>query len=98
SWTRCCPGSRMEASRRRPLGTCMEANFDGSVRFSSGSVISLLGVNHRTAPVALRERLAFTEESVPEVLHLLQEFASEAYVLSTCNRTELYAVSHVEDP
>ena len=53
--------------------------------------IVLLGVNHRSAPLALRERLALTEDRVPEALRILGDQADEAYVLSTCNRTELYA-------
>jgi len=59
-----------------------------------------LGINYRTAPVALRERLAFAPEEVEEILTspqleaagaplALREFA----VLSTCNRTELYAAA-----
>ncbi|MBM2810456.1 MAG: glutamyl-tRNA reductase [Chloroflexi bacterium] len=55
--------------------------------------LSLLGVSHRTAPLELRERLAFTDERLPHALRALLEFAGEAYVLSTCNRTELYAVT-----
>ncbi len=53
-----------------------------------------LGVNHKTAPLALRERLAFTPQSLPEALHSLKGLASvrEAAILSTCNRTELYCV------
>lgn len=57
--------------------------------------ILLLGLNHRTAPVSVRERLAFQEARVPAVLHTLREtgLAEEAVVLSTCNRVEIYAVS-----
>ncbi len=60
--------------------------------------IALLGVNHRSAPLALRERLALTDESVPEALRVLGDQADEAYVLSTCNRTELCVVAHDADP
>jgi len=76
----------------------MRRDLDRSVRVTTGSELTVLGVNHRTAPVALRERLAFPEGTLPSVLHLLSEVASEAYVLSTCNRTELYAVTDVESP
>lgn len=51
-----------------------------------------LGINHRTAPVELRERIAFTPEHMEEALAELRvaSGASEAAILSTCNRTELY--------
>jgi glutamyl-tRNA reductase len=51
-----------------------------------------LGLNHKTAPVDLRERVAFTPQSLPEALGLLARLpgVSEAAILSTCNRTELY--------
>ncbi len=65
---------------------------------SAGATLTLVGVNYRTAPLTLRERLAFTEGSLPAALHMLGEFASEAYILSTCNRTELYAVTGLDDP
>jgi glutamyl-tRNA reductase len=60
--------------------------------------IALLGVNHRSAPLALRERLALTEEQVPGALRELSVDADEAFVLSTCNRTELCVVSRGDDP
>jgi glutamyl-tRNA reductase len=51
----------------------------------------LTGLNHRTAPVDLRERLDIPEDSVAEVTHLLLELpgVEEAMVLSTCNRVEI---------
>ena len=54
-----------------------------------------LGVSHRTAPLALRERLALTEGRAAGVLSALvsEEPVTEAAALSTCNRTELYLVA-----
>ncbi|PSF10589.1 glutamyl-tRNA reductase [Marinobacter fuscus] len=51
-----------------------------------------LGINHRTAPVEIRERVAFTPERMAEAFSELRAAsgASEAAILSTCNRTELY--------
>ncbi|WP_440221677.1 glutamyl-tRNA reductase [Dokdonella sp. MW10] len=51
-----------------------------------------LGLNHLSAPVALRERVAFTPEITPAALADLtaQPGVREAAILSTCNRTELY--------
>jgi glutamyl-tRNA reductase len=54
--------------------------------------ISALGINHQTAPIALRERVAFAPERMPEALRALRELpgVEAAAILSTCNRTELY--------
>ncbi len=51
-----------------------------------------LGVNHHTAPLAIREQVAFGPEKLALGLHELTQSqrASEAAILSTCNRTELY--------
>ena len=53
-----------------------------------------LGINHKTAPLDLRERLAFTPQTLPEALVSLKKLDNvlEASILSTCNRTELYCV------
>lgn len=54
-----------------------------------------LGINHQSAPVALRERVAFAEHRLPEALASLRALppVREAALLSTCNRTELYAIA-----
>ena len=54
--------------------------------------ILTLGLNHRTAPVEIRERLAFSENDQPSALtRLVRDYElSEAAILSTCNRSELY--------
>ena len=59
--------------------------------------ILVLGLSHHTAPVALRERFAFAEARVPEVLQQLREsgLADEALILSTCNRVEIYAATRL---
>ena len=51
-----------------------------------------LGINHKTAPVKIREQVAFPPERLPTALHDLRTNggAKEAAILSTCNRTELY--------
>jgi glutamyl-tRNA reductase len=52
----------------------------------------LAGVNHRTAPVELREKLAYRLEEIPGALLDIQaRGAKEALILSTCNRVELTA-------
>jgi len=52
----------------------------------------ILGINHKTAPVALREKVAFSEDRLVAALQLLRQEmgVAEAVILSTCNRTEVY--------
>jgi len=54
-----------------------------------------VGASHKTAPLALRERLAVTDAAAERLLHELTDHPaiSEAVVLSTCNRIELYVVA-----
>lgn len=54
--------------------------------------IVVVGVNHKAAPVAVREHLAFTPALMEAALMGLREKTAEGVVLSTCNRTEIYAV------
>lgn len=53
----------------------------------------LIGVNHRTAPLEVRERLAFSEKRLPQALERLAAHpgVEEAMIVSTCNRVELLA-------
>ncbi len=55
----------------------------------------VLGINHQTAPVSLRETVAFGPDTLRQALASLRAQAGvqEAVLLSTCNRTELYARS-----
>jgi len=55
------------------------------------STIHALGLNHHTAPLAVRERVVFHVERLREALaEVKRGFAAEAAILSTCNRTEIY--------
>ncbi len=53
----------------------------------------VLGLNHQTAPMELRERASFVGDALPRALDSLRNLpnVNEAALLSTCNRTELYA-------
>lgn len=53
---------------------------------------NILGINHKTAPVALREKVAFDDERMRQALLTLRQEngVAEVVILSTCNRTELY--------
>jgi glutamyl-tRNA reductase len=57
--------------------------------------VVVIGLNHRTAPLDLLERMAIGDGQLPKALHDLctRPNISEALVLSTCNRTEVYAVA-----
>jgi glutamyl-tRNA reductase len=57
--------------------------------------VVVIGLNHRTVPLELLERTTVTTDDLPKVLHELvsKPNLSEAVVLSTCNRTEVYAVA-----
>lgn len=56
-----------------------------------------VGISHATAPVAIRERLSFGVDQIPAALHSMTALSGveEATIISTCNRTEIYA--HGED-
>jgi glutamyl-tRNA reductase len=57
--------------------------------------ILCIGLNHETAPVAVRERLALTGSSLQETLQWVRDLPGiqEALILSTCNRVEFYLVT-----
>jgi glutamyl-tRNA reductase len=65
-------------------------NRAGAVRIR----VALIGCNHRTAPVELRERIAFSSQQALQAADELRDrgILEEAVVLSTCNRSELYGV------
>ncbi len=53
----------------------------------------MTGVHQRTAPVALRERLAFGAAELPAALAHLHSYALEGFIISTCNRVEVYGIT-----
>jgi glutamyl-tRNA reductase len=55
----------------------------------------IIGLNHKTAPIEIRERLAFQESEIEKALSQAHSLPSlkENMILSTCNRVELYAIS-----
>ncbi len=58
-----------------------------------------VGLNHKTAPVQIRERVAFAPDQLPDTLRNLaaQTNISEAAILSTCNRTEMLCCAETAD-
>jgi glutamyl-tRNA reductase len=62
------------------------------------ALLFTLGLNHQTAPLAVRERVVFHVERLHEALgELKRGLAHEAAILSTCNRTELYVSGQSPD-
>ena len=59
----------------------------------------LVGVNHKTTPVEIREKLAFTKGKIEESVNHLFNFPDiiEHTILSTCNRVEIYARANCQD-
>jgi glutamyl-tRNA reductase len=72
------------------------AGQSGAIRIQ----VALIGCNHRTAPVELRERISFTPQQALQAADELrhQGILEEAVVLSTCNRSELYGVPGEANP
>jgi glutamyl-tRNA reductase len=60
------------------------------------STLFILGLNHRTAPVAVRERLAYADADIPQALSGIKQrvsSVSEVAIVSTCNRVEMVGVA-----
>jgi len=71
------------------------ATTSNSERISAPRVqIAVIGCNHRTAPLELRERVAFSPQQALQAADALRHrgILEEAVILSTCNRSELYGV------
>lgn len=70
----------------------MQSNLINVGTIPAPMTLLALGINHKTAPVALRERIAFSPETLDQALEslLAQPMVQGGVVLSTCNRTELY--------
>jgi glutamyl-tRNA reductase len=60
----------------------------------------VVGINHRTAPVEVRERVVFEPARIPDALQQLRGLPDvrESVIVSTCNRTELYCVTDSAGP
>jgi glutamyl-tRNA reductase len=56
--------------------------------------IVCVGLNHETAPVPVRERVAFSPARLGESLETLSNHVAQGVIVSTCNRTEVYSVSN----
>jgi len=76
------------------------------VRTLKNMQLVAVGLNHTTAPVSLREQLAFGPDQLGQAVRAARGWFAgidphghdEAAILSTCNRTEMYAASHIDNP
>ena len=60
--------------------------------------LTVIGLNHQTAPLAIREQLAFSAAALADAVRDLSvNAAAEAVILSTCNRTEIYCKTDAPD-
>src|SRR5579863_9236001 len=87
----CCSVTAWSISTFRTfIGSSDEPAEHSSFRAAENLAVDivLIGLNHRTAPVELRERVAFTQEAA----RIASEELRSRGVLSTCNRSELYGV------
>lgn len=55
--------------------------------------LSVVGINNESAPITIREKLAISAERLPEALLQLRRYSPNSLILSTCNRTEIYAAA-----
>lgn len=54
--------------------------------------VTVLGINHKSAPISLREKLVFDQDAITQSLNeFKKKFNSGVVILSTCNRTEIYS-------
>ena len=58
----------------------------------------VVGLNHRTAPLEVREKITLNSEQVPSALTTMAAYGMPGVILSTCNRSEFYALSPEEGP
>jgi len=54
--------------------------------------ISLVGIDHQTAPIAVREKVAISTKKLYDALPVLRSYIPRGIILSTCNRTEVYTI------
>lgn len=64
---------------------------------SDQKILFAVGINHKTAPVEVREKVYIHEEEISGFFAKLKETLDECMVLSTCNRTEIYGVHNSAD-
>jgi glutamyl-tRNA reductase len=81
-------------SNRNPNLSPSQSHFDSDGRARSSTLLLLVGLDHHSAPVELRERLSVEGDELAALLRSLhEEPLAEVVVVSTCHRLEVYAIS-----
>lgn len=82
---------RLSSNKPKSFG-CVYIDVNGLHEINNCVTLLALGINHKTAPVSLRERVSFSPDKLDQALDslLAQPMVQGGVVLSTCNRTELY--------
>src|ERR1039457_2349042 len=96
AWAQSCIPLRRRS--RRHDGRLGRKPLQPRAQVRSSMTLALIGVNHKTAPIELRERIAISREDLPETTRALADMpgVTECMIVSTCNRVELLAA--VESP
>src|SRR5690606_33409472 len=100
------PAAQLPESHAAPRSYRGAAGYNGNVipRCVPFMQLVAVGINHTTAPVSLREKVAFPADQIGQAVASARSwygnrapkmYSDEAAILSTCNRTELYAASHL---
>ena len=86
-------------SRPNPAGitALRRATLDQQGELTTSAQLVVIGSDFHRATVPMRERLAFAADRLEPALRELAEIATEAAIVSTCNRVEIYAVIAVDD-
>lgn len=78
--------------QRTATSLIIEVSIRLAHKSSQQMTVNILGINHNTAPVEVREQMVISETALPETLQGIRELpgVTETIILSTCNRTEIY--------
>ena len=96
-WRHCVDQELLGLIRKGEIDAARERlahNLESGERGAKGFLV--IGISHKTAPIEVREKFALNTNQLERAHHLLTSFVSQGAIISTCNRTEIYAL--VSDP
>lgn len=92
-WRNCIDPELLGLIKKGKVATARERlahNLESGER--KRKVILVVGANHKTALIEVREKLALTSNQLERAHHLLTSYVNQGVILSTCNRSEVYAL------
>ncbi len=95
-WRNCVDPELLELIKRGEVVPARQRLIRHLESGGQKKVILVVGANHKTAPIEVREKLALTTNQLEREHHLLTGYMNQGVILSTCNRSEVYAL--VSDP